>query len=279
MKILTTLLLTFYISVSFGQQLKFNNEYVDSVFIKSHISSYQFDDKGTTKGHAEKLIIAFNKKQNQYLMTEYIQDQYNRTIEPDTIELKTKINKVKTELIENINLTQLLTAVSSNERPLNIINNLDSIELQKFVNEKQIRKIAKQINIDWQFKMKYTTKEENGHFFNSFQSKDTLRIYLQERFDSTGFVMISDYSNTINIWIKTENTKYRFEGKYPNPVKQPWYNHSDSTKVFGKPILNLQINRALMKILPAEFLLKNSISTQALYNDYIRWYFERREMN
>lgn len=260
--------------------MKFNNENVDSIIIKSDVGAYQFDDRGTFTGKQEIIIIVYDKVLSQYVTTNCYLDNYE-------YETKTEINRVKTKMkkaeigkqVDSSQIMGLLNGLSRNKKPLSVINLIDSIEFQDLVNENRIRKVAKKYKIDWQFRMKYTTKNENEIFFKSCHSLDTLKIYLKERFDSTGYVMITDYSNTININITTVNNVYRFEGKYPNPLKQPWYNHSDSTiDLSDRAVLNLDINISLDNILPNVFLLKKSISKEALIDDYLVWYFERREM-
>jgi len=279
MKVQLIIILTFLSAISIGQQLEFNDELVDTIFIKSHRSVYQFDDKGTTKGKANILSIVFNPSLNTYLVNQYYQDEYARTCKPDTIQLKNKnlINKIEKK-ISNNDLENLLRSLVEDIDSNSLINQIDTTAFLEYVTEKKIRKIAKWYKISWYFKRRYSTKEENKSFFSSCRSTDTLKVYLNNRFDTKGYIMVTDVSNTINIWISTSYSEYCFEGKYPNPVKQPWYNHSDTSQLFATPILNLEINKSLIAILPNEFLLTNTISNEALFDDYITWYFERREM-
>lgn len=263
----------------FGQQLLFHGQLVDTIFIKSHRSVYQFDDNGTTKGKADIISMSFDHDKNQYVIDRFYRDEYKRTFRPDTIKLETKV--FKSEIGKEINferIESLLTSLSTSVGNQNLFTHVDTTKLKGFLTEKQIRKVAKWYDIDWEFKRRYSTKEENKEFFKGCRSMDTLNIYLSERFDTSGYVMVTDYTNTINIWISTNKAEYRFEGKYPNPVKQPWYNHSDTSQTFGQPILDLRINQSLSELLPKDFLLKETISNEALVNDYITWYFERREM-
>jgi len=276
--ILTIVLTISHISV-IGQQLEFNGEPVDTFFIKSHISVYQFDDNGTTKGKADIISITFEQNKNQYVIDRFYRDEYKRTFRPDTIKHKLKV--YKSEIGKSLDLKEikaLLTSLSTNVNNQILFAQVDTSRLKYFLSEKQIRKVAKWYDIAWEFKRKYSSKEQNIEFFEGCKSIDTLKIYLSERFDTLGYPMITDYSNTINIWVSTDKSEYRFEGKYPNPIKQPWYNHSDTSQTFGQAILNLEINQTLSNLLPKDFLLKETVSNEALVNDYITWYFERREM-
>lgn len=263
----------------FGQQLKFNGELVDTVFIKSHRSVYQFDEKGTTKGDANILSISYNYIENKYLIDKYYQDEYSRTFRPDTISINKKDLLRKVELkINNENLKNLLSSLTKNKKTKSLIEQIDTIAFKEYVYKKEIRSTARRFKTNWNFKRRYSTKKENNAFFKSCQSIDSLKLYLKERFDTKGYVIITDYSNTFNIWISTTSNEYRFEGKYPNPVKQPWYNHNVNSQGLTTLILNLDINKNLEKVLPDKFLLIDSISEKSLFNDYIIWYLERRHM-
>lgn len=279
MKKTLTLILTILSCTVFGQQLQFNGQLVDTIFIKSHRSAYLFDDKGTTKGKEDIISITFDNDQKQYVIERIYRDEYKRTFQPDTIKLDTKVYKSDiNKVTDNDKIKSLLKSLSTTVSNPNLFTQVDTVELKDLITEKQIRKVAKRYNIDWYFKRRYSSKEENKKFFKGCKSMDTLKIYLSERFDTSGYVIVTDYSNTINIWISTNKTEYRFEGKYPNPIKQPWYNHSDTSQTFGQPILNLKINQSLSELLPKDFLLKETISNEALVYDYINWYFERRKM-
>jgi hypothetical protein len=279
MKNSLTLILTILSFSVFGQQLQFSGQLVDTIFIKSHRSVYQFDDKGTTKGIADIISFTYDSNQNQYVIDQFYRDEYKRTFEPDTIQLETNVYKSEIgRTIEFDKIELLLAALSTKGSNPDLFTQVDTVKLKESLTEKQIRKIAKWNDIAWQFKRRYSMKEQNTEFFNGCKSIDTLKIYLAERFDTLGYVIVTDYSNTINIWISTNKTEYRFEGKYPNPVKQPWYNHSDTSQSLGLAILNLEINHSLCELLPKDFLLKETISNEALVNDYINWYFERRKM-
>lgn len=279
MKNTLTLILTLFVYSVFGQQLQFNGQLVDTIFIKSHRSIYQFDNKGTTKGEADIISLIFDSENKQYVIDQFCRDKYKGTFRPDTIKLKTKVYKSEIgKEIDVAKIKSLLTSLSTTDSNPNLISQVDKTKLKDLLTEKQIRKVAKWYDIDWHFKRAYSTKKQNLEFFNGCKSMDTLKLYLTERFETSGYVMVTDYSNTINIWISTNESEYRFEGKYPNPIKQPWYYHSNTSQTFGQPILNLKINQSLSELLPKDFLLKETISNEALVNDYITWYFERRKM-
>jgi hypothetical protein len=263
----------------FGQQLRFNEQLVDTIFIKSHLSAFQFDNNGTTEGKADIISISYDYNSNRYFIDRCYNDQYKWTISPRTKKLETRIYKSKIGEKVNFDLIEsLLFSLSSRLNNQDLLSQVDTTKLKDILTEKQILKVAKSYDIVWKFNRSYSTKEENTQFFNGCKSIDTLKIYLSERFDTSGYVMVTDYANTIDIWISTNKTKYRYQGSFPNPVKQPWYSLSETSFLFEQAILNLKINQNLTELLPKGFLLIETISDKALVNDYISWYFERRKM-
>ncbi len=279
MRLILPILFVIFYTTSWAQAILLKGEQVDSIQIMSHIGWYQFDDHGTTKGKTEVLTVTYSNSEKSYIISDYWKEKYKITFEPKTYVRKHKIlkNKMGTQINDTL-ITELLEALSSSENPIETFSKLTDMDLNSFVNEKTILQVAKWYELDWQFKVRYSTKEQNEKFFKGCQSLDTFNVYLNERFDTIAYFIITDFSNTIDIRIVTENFEYKYEGKYSNPVKQPWYHQSKSSKFFAQPILNLNINRTLELILPEDFLLKSTISREALMNDYITWYFERREM-
>ena len=110
MRTIFTFILIPYFSFSFGQQIKFNKEIVDTIYIESNVSAYQFDDKGTTKGETETLIIAYNKVKTQYVIVDYFQDKYKITYKPDSVYVKTK--KHKKEIGKTIKISTIKSLLS-----------------------------------------------------------------------------------------------------------------------------------------------------------------------
>jgi hypothetical protein len=264
--------------VSLAQTVQYNREQLDTLQIQSHLGAYQFDDIGTTKGKTETLTITYSKEKKNYVISDYTEMKYEGTFKPRSFDSKTKTIKKKIGTVINDTLvTQLTMALTSSENPRKTFSELTDKALSSYVKKKTILEVAKWYNLEWRFKMSYSTREENQAFYRSCQSLDTFKVYLSERFDSTGYSITTDYFNSIDIRVVTEKSEYNFEGQYPKPVKQPWYNKSEST-FFAPSILNFSINRSLELILPNDFLLKSTISEEALMFDYMTWYFERRNM-
>ena len=260
----------------FGQQLKFNGELVDTIYIVAHKSVYQFDERGTTKGKAQFFSIVFNPSVNAYQINQYYQDKYLWFCKSDEVRLKTKnlLNRVEKK-IDNRDIENLLCSLTESIDTNTLMKQIDTMTFLNYVTGKQIRRIAKKYKANWYFNWRYSSKEENEEFFDSCRSLDTLKEYLNDRFELQGYIVTSETSSTIEVWISTTHSEFYFEGKYPNPYKQPWYNHSKFSQGIT-PVLNFEINKFLIEILPKDFLLIESISNEALFDDYIAWYLERR---
>ena len=236
------------------------------------MSAYQFDDNGTTIGQTEELIITYSEKKH-YTVADHIREKYTVTLEPNTLKFKPRsVKKTVGQPISDSLLLSLLSALTHSELPTKTFETITQEYLNEEIDEKRIVGVAKWNNEAWQFKRRYSTPEKNQAYYAECQQLDTFRCYLSQQFDSTGYAMVTDYSNTIWITVKTEKEYYKFEGKYPNPVKQPWYDH---TPKFPRAILNLNINLNLEELLPPGFLMRKSITMDALLEDYVLWYMQR----
>jgi len=264
----------------YGQQLMFRGLTVDTIFINGSSGYYHFDDKGTTTGRTDTYIIAFNKTVNNYVVSDYKTVSIKGTYNPDTSKQTVKhLTKDKGKIISNTTIDGLLTAFSSKYVKPTFENiGFDKKDFLSLTDEKHIRKVAKQYKQDWHFKMYYTTKEENRILFDGCQNIDTFNLFVSSKFDTTGFVMVTDVWDVIYVYIKTTDKEFGFEGKYPNVFKQPWYDHSDTSKLMPGSIVNLNINRFLVSILPEKFNRRNTIELQSLADNYIKWYLQRRDI-
>ncbi len=274
MKNLLIILIVLIIAqTGFGQSLFFNDEIVDSIIISSYNGAFQFDEKGTTKGKEETLAITYSKTKNCFLISNHqLKTSLNTFKPPKEVHKTKKINKDVGSTIEKSLLSSLLESLSASSNPKDIADNLSQDIFYHYVNKKTIKSLAKKYKLGWHFSMRYTTKENNEAFFKECKSIDTLKIYLKERFDTLGYPIITDYFNGmfVKVITKTKN-EYIFEGKYPNPIYQPWYMDNGRLKI----ILNLNINKDLNDILPKGFLNKNTFSLKTFFDDYLQWKFIR----
>lgn len=265
------------INCSLFGQIDFRGNAIDTILIKSHRSAYQFDEKGTTLGESDNLIVAFSNSSNGYEVIDYYKDTYTSTIHPDTLIIRTVHFTGSTlQKIPDSTMQRLALALDHSVSPLDAFDQITGHSFTQHVHAGSIRKSARIHGLKWMLKRRYSTRRETEEFITSCTSEDTLALYLYSRFENTGYIVITDASRNFRVRVVTQFGDHHFEGKYPNPLKQPWYDHSDLSQPFPIDVLNLNINFALEEMLPVDFFLRKDITRKALYEDYIRWFFEHR---
>jgi hypothetical protein len=267
--------LTISLSVT-GQQLTYMGDYVDTLKIISNSSYYHFDDHGTTTGTYDEYILVFNKGKNNYILNPYKRTEYKFTLRPDTSFSKEKILN-QGLVVDRLLISNLLKQFEITYLKPTFDNiGIKKEEFLKLTDKKHIIQVAKWHKTDWYFKRAYSTKEENVIIFKGCQNIDTLNLYLSTEFDTSGYVMITDVDSHFDVFVSTTTSNYRFEGKYPNPYKQPWYKLSDKGPFDLTSVLNFSINNALIDILPDSFSKIETLKYEAFINEYIVWYLKRQ---
>ena len=272
----------------YGQQLTFMGHLVDTITIVSSSGYYHFDKKETSTDQSEQFVITYDLSQNKYTVANYknIFSIWTNNPESSNEVIKEK-NKVKGQVIPINLIDGLLKSFSYSLKPAFDNIGISQQIFSKMTNKKHIHRIAKIYKQKWQFLL--MDKKEKNLLFTGCQSIDTFNLFLSSNlFNTSGYPMVTDYGDDFTVHIKTQTNKYVFQGKYPNKFKQPWYNLSDTTmgktdslkEMFNmpKPILNFRINHYLVEILPSEFYRRKVIEIQALTNQYILWYLQRRNI-
>ena len=263
-----------------GQQLIFRGFEVDTVSIGNSAGYYHINEAGTTTGTEEVLIIIYNPIVKKYLVADYIRTTFKRTRNPDTTEVETKsILNGNKKSVSLQTLDSLLTAFNSNYvRP-----NYDCIGYERktflsLIDEKQVRKVAKKYNEHWQFKNAYSSKNENKTLFDGCHNIDTFNFFLETKFKNKTPTIVTDVWDATSLNIKASHHSFKFSAVYPDAFRQPWYDFSDNSVFKSSSILNLNINKLLLNILPENFYRKNEFELKPLINDYIKWYLIRRDI-
>lgn len=261
---------------STGQQLTYKGDIVDTVKIISNSSYYHFDSCGTTSGIYEEYIIAYNKEKKNYILNPYQRTEYKFTFKPET-SLKKEKKLKKGNVVDQLLISNLLEQFEISYRKPSFENiGISKDAFLKLTDKKHIIQVAKWHQSDWKFGKLYFTKEENEKIYRGCQSTDTFNLYLACSFDTAGYSMITDADDHFDVIFSTAQNKYRFEGKYPNSFKQPWYSYLNIEGFPSASVLNFSINSALVEILPSNFSRVNTLKFEALTNEYIEWYLKRR---
>lgn len=248
-----------------GQKLAFKNELVDTIKITSLISVYQFDKNGTTLGTFDEFTIKYSPNDKCYKVHSYFRTTFKGSFKYRSYrKKKNSVKTFKNNIVSNTILNELFTGLITNESPLVTYSYIDSITLKQYVNEKTFYKIFK--SYDTMYIRLF--EESIPRKLIKAQSIDSFKSYLTRRFNDTRRVTVTDYSNSISIYITTGAQKYQFIGEFPHKLKQPWFIIPDSGYAY-KYILNFNINNSLTKILPPQFNQLNTITLEALMYDYM----------
>lgn len=267
--------LTISISAA-GQQLTYKGDLVDTLKIISNSSHYHFDTCGTTTGIYDEFVLVFSEEKNNYILSPYKRTEYKFTLKPDTSFRKEKVLN-QGVVVDQLLISNLLEQFEITYSKPSFDNiGMTTKEFLKLTDKKHIIQVAKWHETDWHFKKSYSTKGQNDEIFKGCQNADTLNLYLATAFDTMGYVLVTDVDDHFDVSISTTKTNYRFEAKYPNSYKQPWYYHADKGSFASTSLLNFQINNALVLILPDTFSRIKTLKFESLTNEYIEWYLKRR---
>ena len=263
MKLKLSISLFFISSILFSQNLDFDKTLIRETLITSQ-SGYYDIEKGKSIGHKDFIVYSKNLDNNKWQIIKYLKDSKNQK------GLKSLTNKQMDSFFESFKSSLTYLTIADFDISENQFNNLTT--------EKEIRKIAKQRKFAWNFKKRYSTKQENEKIFNNYQDTTLFNKFLQQAFDTSRvFPIITDVWSTINISLVTNVDTIKFEGIMPNLNKLPWYNQSGDLFEF-ESILNPDINKNLLSILPNDFLEIESINSENLFYYYIIWYLKENEI-
>ena len=280
MKILLSIILTLSVQIVLSQQVFFSGEPVDSIWIQAHQKlEGSFDQGFATKGNAEYLRIEFVDSLQGYFTTRYYRDDYLSTYSPDTLNVVTKNLLKEYQKIRREPLDGLLQAMTRDKRSNELLTDLDTVRFQKLISDWRLMRTSRTFEAFYYLSMKHLAKAEGIPTLQNYHSSDSIKIYLKERFDTTGlyFVRLGTKAET-NLSIYTPSNTWYFHGRNLNHAYQPWYNVTDSIDELPYSVLNFNINKNLVSILPKQFMFRERMTLKAIANDYISWYLERQGM-
>jgi hypothetical protein len=258
---------------SHAQQLTYRGEWVDSLIIASNISAYEFDDKGTTRGRYEEMVVLFSEELNGYVLSKYQRTEYIFTFKPESESSKIKV-KARDEKLDQELVSEVLKAFEVDSVQPNFSSiGLSEDEFYGLTKKKRIAKVAKRIFEDW----RYLSKGEKDEFIKGIQSTDTLNFFLNSLTPFFQEIITTDFDDHLEVCIYTKKAVYNFERNYPNDFTQPWLNQSSQTRFNTPHAFNLQVNKVLVDILPPKFSRIESLQFEGLMREYIHWYGRQRD--
>lgn len=246
----------------FGQQLKFKNNSIDTIIFASGTG-------GMRGGAYTNYVIAYSAKDKRYFISDYF--DFVEKVSGSRSKLIKKKKQYKAYIGKDVNITlieELLVILEKLEnKPKFEDLDLTIGEFQKLTDINEVRKVARKYYADYQFNLKYTTREKNLDFINGLQSRDTFNIYIRERFDTTRGKVETHNFNYSAIRIKGDNFKFGISAE--NSFRQPWSTGS-------RKVVNLKLSKLMAQIVPKNFGTKELFDVQSIMVDYITWFMRKR---
>lgn len=253
--LIITLLLTF-IKLTNAQPILFKNEQVDTIIINGGEHHYAYGDAQTNK--YDQLIIAYSVKHKKYQIV-----NYERTIKhypansgvPKVTKQSKPVVIGKRKLHSSLNL--LIENIDTSHYPIQITDFYKKRKIQRKVTFWKVWKAYKREREIEDF----LDIEIVYDYYKKCKRVEDLDSLVNERFKYT---MFKTHSNSLLITIKTTSNKYSFINT-PQTLLQPFSGKND------KNIVNLNINTALIAILPKGFVERKSLLLEDLIESYIHW--------
>lgn len=215
-------------------------------------------------------------KRKDFIVSEYSTAEITVTIKPKS---KRKIirhfNRFEGRRVSNEKVKFLLRSLRSSEVSERQLDSLALIILPQS-NKRLLRELAKRHGVEFRLSSRYEEPDVIKNLVAEFMNRDTLNYYLQGLFRHDVFTVTSDYQNTVDIKVYTSGNVHFFRGSFENPIRQPWGYSGTKKGLTFISVLNLDINQALLNILPQSFQQRKSLKARSLKYGYAKWFLKRR---
>lgn len=272
--------------LGYGQQLSFRGDLIREINIKSSNGYYDID-KRRSIGDAEIFNIKYENSKQKYFVFEYSTEVFNQSSEDTTHnQNKIKLKNISKIQLDNLQLDSLIQSLDKSTFPLKFSSmKISKNEFLSLTDKKHIKNVIKRFYknenfgfrlvemLDWWF----TPKKEKIEIISACQNIENLNDFLKVEFDSSGWSFVSEYWDDITIRLVTNTNEYVFSAQYPNIFRQPWYEMTNKTTSM-KNVLNPEINRHLLNILPKNFMGINSLKFESLTTSFILWKLKKKKI-
>lgn len=259
------LVLIFLAKDGLSQQVSFRGEGVKRLFIKGDVGYYDSDER-CSKGAIDELEILYDTVVRRYRVARYNREEY-KDCTGDSQKSRTEIKKRKTPsaFIDSKLLELFFNQLNINKgwvTDLRFIQDQWSYLLRdkEIVNERNRTRRKNQ--------PKYKKRDFSAEYFEALRNPDSFKKYLAHFDTDTAYIVTVHVSDETQFQIETSHNTFTFEAKYPYVFRQPIYEYREHRIV---PVINFNINQALLQILPADFITVEGFKLRALVRDYIRW--------
>jgi len=260
-------------SIVYAQIPVFRGDTVMRIEIYSSSGYYNFKRRANI-GKRDTLVI-------EHFMSEWeIENHYRENIiyflENDSFAIKGKNIKLRNRRVPHELIDSLLHELNQSYFPANHLHfgfHPDYFE----VSSKRVSSTAKKSR--WVLDKEEYKSKKSEKVVDAAKMLSDIRLFdefLAVKFDTSSYAMVTDVWDDIDIWVITKSDSFRFQGKYPNTIKIPWYDFNTPEGLFPRSLVNPKINKHLLVILPKGFLRKEQLHLDRIIDQYIEWYLAKK---
>lgn len=270
--LLVASIFTLSVQKSFCQILVFRGDTVIEVVLQSSSGYYNFKEKANV-GKRDTLSIRLTA--DGWIISSYYHEKIRFDLKEQKFSRNGHARKIKAQLNLGAKLDSLLFELNQSYYPLD--HSYFDFKANNFtVTPERVSAQAKKS--EWLYiKSDYKSGNTEASIAAAAKLSDLglFDAFLSTEFDTSGYIIISDVWDAIDIDIVSKSKSYRFQGMYPNTLKIPWLDHTTREDLLPKNLVNPKINRHLLSILPKNFLHRESLQLDHIIDQYIEWYWAK----
>lgn len=257
----------------YGQIPIFRNDTVMRIEIYSSSGYYNFKKRANI-GKRDTLIIKHFS--NEWEIESHYREDITYILENDSFAIKGKDVKLRNRQIPGKLIDSLLHELNQSYYPANHLHfgfHPDHFE----VSSKRVSSTAKRSH--WVLDKEEYKSKKSEKAVDAAKMLSDIRLFdkfLAAEFDTSSYAIITDVWDFVDIWVITKSNRFRFEGKYPNTIKIPWYDFGTPEELLLRSLVNPKINKHLLAILPKDFLRKEQLRLDRIIDQYIEWYLAKK---
>lgn len=239
-----------------AQPIVFKNEKVDTIIIESAENHYAYGDAQTNK--EDKLVITYAEKRKTYQIVNYerIISNYPANHGYPKVTKKSKPTFIRRKKLE-ANLNLLIENIDTSHFPIQITDYYKKRKIQQKITFWKVLKVYQK---KWKIE-DFLDIEIAYDSYKECKKIEDLDSLLNER---VKYHLFRTHSNSLFITIKTESNNHLFISS-PQALRQPF------SKSFDENYVNININTALLAILPKGFVEREGLLLEDLIESYLYW--------
>lgn len=256
----------------YGQIPIFRSDTVLRIEFYSSSGYYNFKKRADI-GKRDTLVI--KHLSNEWEIESHHREDITYFLENDSFAIKGKDIKLGNRQIPGKLIDSLLHELNQSYYPANHLHfgfNPDQFE----VSSKRVSSTAKRSH--WVLDKKEYKSKKSEKAMDAAATLSDIRLFdkfLAGEFDTSGYAIVTDAWDVMHIWVVTTSNCFRFEGKYPNTIKIPWYDFGTPEELLPRNLVNPKINKYMLAILPKDFLRRERLCFDKIIDQYIEWHLAK----